>query len=251
MNKRPTRLVAVLLALLMCMTLLPVTALADIAALPARAISVLQSKAATSTWPQIATLSVATGATLECANRPAKNRNIVDVTYTNYEQARDGGKEENVQTWIAGEITIYIDEEMASGYTYKPSKGALSVSFKDIPEGWETGTDFYRVQFKKNATEKDSNSFAGIETTDGTTIYIYKLKIAVKEAVADYDYPVLTKLDVADNAVLTGLTDRSTILITGAKFENYAAANNGTNTDGDTVKVSGKVTIYIASVFVK
>ena len=43
MKKRPIRLVAVLLAMLMCLTLLPVTAVAEIAELPARVITALQS----------------------------------------------------------------------------------------------------------------------------------------------------------------------------------------------------------------
>ena len=43
MNKRPTRLVAVLLAMLMCLTLLPVTAMAEIAELPAKVLTALQS----------------------------------------------------------------------------------------------------------------------------------------------------------------------------------------------------------------
>ena len=43
MRKRPIRLVAVLLAMLMCLTLLPVTATAEIAELPARVITALQS----------------------------------------------------------------------------------------------------------------------------------------------------------------------------------------------------------------
>lgn len=43
MRKRPIQLVAVLLAMLMCLTLLPVTATAEIAELPARVITALQS----------------------------------------------------------------------------------------------------------------------------------------------------------------------------------------------------------------
>ena len=69
--------------------------------------------------------------------------------------------------------------------------------------------------------------------------------IVVESAGKEFDYPVLKSLSVKSGAALVGLSDKSTISITGATFENYDSARD-IQEGGYPAKVAGKVTIYIS-----
>lgn len=229
MRKSFTRAVAFLLSVVICIGLFPATSLA---ANPPSA------------WPKIDTLTKNEGATLSSTNNHTYDRTITSVEHTEYAELENGGSSEGMQTWIVGEIVLHIDDAMKSDFQYKLSANALNITLKDVPEDAETDLDnFCGVIFTAAAAEKVSNAFVGMVIDDCEVYYAYKIKIVVDQT---FSYPVLQSLTVNNTAVLTG-ADNTTIPIGAVTFTNYAAAQDGTNADGDNVKISGEINIYITS----
>ena len=94
-------------------------------------------------------------------------------------------------------------------------------------------------------TERYSTPIAYGNSTNDEANYVYKLKVVVESAGKEFDYPVLKSLSTKSGAALVGLSDKSTISITGATFENYDSARD-IQEGGYPAKVAGKVTIYIS-----
>ena len=196
------------------------------------------------TWPKIDTLTKNEGAMLSSTNNHTYDRIITSVEHTEYTELEDGGSSEGMQTWIVGEIVLHIDDVMKSDFQYKLSTNALNITLKDVPEDAETDLEnFCGVIFTAATAEKVSNAFVGMVIDDCEVYYAYKIKIVVDQTSS---YPVLQSLTVNNNAVLTG-ADHTTIPIGTAKFTNYSKPQDGTNADGDKVKIAGEINIYITS----
>lgn len=204
------------------------------------------AESAPTTWPKLTDLSLAEGVQLIISQGSitTHNRDVVKAEYENYDALKliEEGK------YSAGVVTLHITEALNSAYQYKlsGSQNSLVETFTEMPEGYSKKNTFEPASFQAGKTEAEGRVFAKDSTNNISIIYEFEIVVDPASTQPEYNYPVLTKLDVGDNAVLTGLTDQSTILITGAKFENYAAAEDGTTTSGKAVKVPGKVTIYIA-----
>ena len=225
MKKSYTRIIAFLLSVVMCIGLLPVVSFA----------------APGQTFPKIDTLTKNEGAKLLCVNNHTYDRTIVSVEHTEYEEAIPEKSQLGADDLVVGEVTIYIDEAMQGDFGYKLSDNALSVTAKNIPEGYGTEiNNFWPAQFNTKTSVYHSNSIAN---NDDDIWYVYRVKIEV--AKKEFDYPVLKSLSVKSGAALVGLSDKSTISITGATFENYDSARD-IQEGGYPAKVAGKVTIYIS-----
>ena len=195
------------------------------------------AEAPVQTFPKIDTLTKNEGAKLLCVNNHTYDRTIVSVEHTEYDTP-----EEKDGELVVGEVTVYIDEAMQGDFNYKPSDNALNVTFKDVPTGYDTDfANFMPLQFSNKWSEKHSGAFVYDEGNE--IYYVYKVKIAV--ARKEFDYPVLKSLSTKNGAALIGLSDKSTISITGATFENYDSARD-IQEGGYPAKVAGKVTIYIS-----
>ena len=224
MKKSYTRIIAFLLSVVMCIGLLPVVSFA----------------APVQPFPKIDSLTKNEGAKLLCVNNHTYDRTIISVEHTEYEEAIPEKSQLGDDDLVVGEVTIYIDEAMQGDYVYKLSDNALSVTAKNIPEGYGTDIDnFWPAQLSTKTSVYHSNSIAN---NDNDIWYVYRVKIAV--AKKEFDYPVLKSLSVKSGAALVGLSDKSTIAITGATFENYDSAKD-IQEGGHPAKVAGKVTIYI------
>ena len=199
------------------------------------------AEAPVQTFPAIDSLTKNEGAKLLCVNNHTYDRTIVSVEHTEYEEAIPEKSQLGADDLVVGEVTIYIDEAMQGDFGYKLSDNALSVTAKNIPEGYRTEIDnFWPAQFNTKTSVYHSNSIAN---NDDDIWYVYRVKIAV--AKKEFDYPVLKSLSVKSGAALVGLSDKSTISITGATFENYDSAKD-IQEGGHPAKVAGKVTIYIS-----
>ena len=200
-------------------------------------VKIAVAEAPVQTFPKIDTLTKNEGAKLLCVNNHTYDRTIVSVEHTEYDTP-----EEKDGELVVGEVTVYIDEAMQGDFNYKPSDNALNVTFKDVPTGYDTDfANFMPLQFSNKWSEKHSGAFVYDEGNE--IYYVYKVKIAV--ARKEFDYPVLKSLSTKNGAALIGLSDKSTISITGATFENYDSARD-IQEGGYPAKVAGKVTIYIS-----
>ena len=199
------------------------------------------AKAPVQPFPKIDSLTKNEGAKLLCVNNHTYDRTIVSVEHTEYEEAIPEKSQLGADDLVVGEVTIYIDEAMQGDFGYKLSDNALSVTAKNIPEGYGTEiNNFWPAQFNTKTSVYHSNSIAN---NDDDIWYVYRVKIEV--AKKEFDYPVLKSLSVKSGAALVGLSDKSTISITGATFENYDSARD-IQEGGYPAKVAGKVTIYIS-----
>ena len=263
MKKRPIRLVAVLLAMLMCLTLLPVTAMAEIAELPAKVLTALQSSegvkalftpemetqtvtlaapTAPTEWPKLSELTLNEGAQLvvKTAGAPeSNNREIKKVSYENYSEPKLISEGDTSSTYSVGKVTLQINAALSSDWTYKISDGALSKNFTAMPDGVTATDKFEPVTISPNQEIK-GRAFAKSDAYS----FIYEFEVVVGAPAIEHDYPVITELSLSPNAVLTG-TDSSTVTIVAATFENYDDAQNSESSSGTAIKISGKVTLYV------
>lgn len=271
MNKRPTRLVAVLLAMLMCLTLLPVTAMAEIAEFPAKVLTALQSSEGLKTvftaaepstqtatlakpeaqivtladaaepteWPALSSLTLNGGAQLvPTVSAPASNnREITNIHLENY----DTPKLTSGTTYSVGKVTLYISEALSSSYQYKIKDNSLVKTFTTLPDGFtSTGKFEPTTKFKS-----DSGIIKGRAFAESTAYkFLYEFEVVVGAPAIEHDYPIITELSLSPNAALTG-ADSSTVTIVAATFENYDDAQNSESSSGTAIKISGKVTLYV------
>lgn len=219
MKKSYTRIIAFLLSVVMCIGLLPVVSFA----------------ATGQTFPKIDSLTKSEGAKLEAYRNSNYDRTVTGVEHIEY----DKPKEEDGEL-VVGELTIYINEAMQGDYIYTLSTNALNVTFKDIPDGYGTGSGFVANQFSAKKAEGHSGAFAFDEADE--FLYVYKVKIEVAEK--EFDYPVLQSLTLSDKAILTGKDD--TVSILGAAYTNYPTAKDGKYEDV-IVKIAGEITLYVGS----
>ena len=204
-------------------------------------VKIAVAEAPVQTFPKIDSLTKNEGAKLLCVNNHTYDRTIVSVEHTEYEEAIPEKSQYNTDDLVVGEVTIYIDEAMQGDFDYALSANALNVTAKHIPEGYGTDIDnFWPAQFSTKTSVYHSNSIAN---NDDDIWYVYRVKIAVAEK--NYDYPVLQSLSVKSNAALVGVSDKTTISIIDASFENYDSARD-IKMEGYPAKVAGKVTLYIS-----
>lgn len=226
MKKSFNRIIALFLTAILCISLFPMTVLAE-----------------GTTWPKLENIALNGTVTLTAENA-TYNRAVTKVELKNYESPDDGGTDLNgYPNKVVGEILLYVEEELKN-YNYSLAANSLTGT-ATIPDGYEADNGLSSPHtFSSGSTERYSTPIAYVDADNGAN-YVYKMKVVVASTQKDYDYPVLTALTVKDGAVLTGANDHSTITMTGASFINYDSPRNET-VDGYPAKVSGKVTIYIA-----
>ena len=228
MKKSYTRIIAFLLSAVMCIGLLPsVTFAADVTA-----------------WPKLENVALNGTVTLTAANATC-NRAVTKVELKNYATPEDGGKDsQNYSNKVVGEILLYVSEELDPGFNYTLAGNSLTGT-TTIPDGYAADSGLTSPHtFGMGVTERYSTPIAIGDSAADDANYVYKLKVVAESAKKEFDYPVLKSLSVKSGAALVGLSDKSTISITGATFENYDSARD-IQKDGYPAKVAGKVTIYI------
>ena len=228
MKKSYTRIIAFLLSVVMCVSLLPsVTFAADVTA-----------------WPKLENVALNGTVTLTAANATC-NRAVTRVELKNYAAPEDGGVSNGYSNKVVGEILLYVSEELDPGFNYTLAGNSLTGT-ATIPDGYKADNGLTSPHtFGMGVTERYSTPIAYGNSTADEANYVYKLKVVVEKAGKEFDYPVLKSLSVKSGAALVGLSDKSTISITGATFENYDSARD-IQEGGYPAKVAGKVTIYIS-----
>lgn len=229
MKKSYTYIVAFLLSFLLCLGLAPVNAYAD----------------ETPTWPQLATLSLAEGAKLSAHNNSTHDREIIGVTYKNYDELKQLDSKNGYSYKSVGKIVLHIEKELATDFQYKLLKNTLKATFTEIvPAGTDsrdnlTGKD---VTFGVGKNTATSNALATI-TTDPKTRYVYELEITV-----DKPWPQLSTLSLAEGAQLkipSGPTTHNRE-IKSVTFKNYDQLKKLTySKNGFTYYSAGKIDLYI------
>ena len=228
MKKSYTRIIAFLLSVVMCVSLLPsVTFAADVTA-----------------WPKLENVALNGTVTLTAANATC-NRAVTRVELKNYAAPEDGGVSNGYSNKVVGEILLYVSEELDPGFNYTLAADSLTGT-ATIPDGYAADNGLTSPHtFGMGVTERYSTPIAYGNSTNDEANYVYKLKVVVESAGKEFDYPVLKSLSTKSGAALVGLSDKSTISITGATFENYDSARD-IQEGGYPAKVAGKVTIYIS-----
>ena len=228
MKKSYTRIIAFLLSVVMCVSLLPsVTFAADVTA-----------------WPKLENVALNGTVTLTAANA-TYNRAVTKVELKNYAAPEDGGVSNGYSNKVVGEILLYVSEELDRGFSYTLAGNSLTGT-ATIPDGYKADNGLTSPHtFSNGKTERYSTPIAYGDSADDNANYVYKMIIVVESAGKEFDYPVLKSLSVKSGAALVGLSDKSTISITGATFENYDSARD-IQEGGHPAKVAGKVTIYIS-----
>ena len=229
MKKSYTRIIAFLLSVVMCIGLLPsVTFAADVTA-----------------WPKLENVALNGTVTLTAANATC-NRAVTKVELKNYATPEDGGKDsQGYSNKVVGEILLYVSEELDPGFNYTLTGNSLTGT-ATIPDGYAADNGLTSPHtFSNGKTERYSTPIAYGDSANDNANYVYMLKVVVESAGKEFDYPVLKSLSVKSGAALIGLSDKSTISITGATFENYDSAGD-IQEGGYPAKVAGKVTIYIS-----
>ena len=228
MKKSYARIIAFLLSVVMCIGLLPsVTFAADVTA-----------------WPKLENVALNGTVTLTAANATC-NRAVTKVELKNYAAPEDGGVSNGYSNKVVGEILLYVSEELDPGFNYTLAGNSLTGT-ATIPDGYTADNGLTSPHtFGMGVTEQYSTPIAYGNSTADEANYVYKLKVVVESAGKEFDYPVLKSLSTKSGAALVGLSDKSTISITGATFENYDSARD-IQKDGYSAKVAGKVTIYIS-----
>ena len=229
MKKSYTRIIAFLLSVVMCVSLLPsVTFAADVTA-----------------WPKLENVALNGTVTLTAANATC-NRAVTKVELKNYDAPEDGGKDsQNYSNKVVGEILLYVSKELDPGFNYTLAGNSLTGT-ATIPDGYAADNGLTSPHtFGMGVTERYSTPIAYGDSAADNANYVYKMIIVVESAGKEFDYPVLKSLSTKGGAALVGVSDKSTISITGATFENYDSARD-IQKDGYPAKVAGKVTIYIS-----
>ena len=229
MKKSYTRIIAFLLSVVMCVSLLPsVTFAADVTA-----------------WPKLENVALNGTVTLTAANATC-NRAVTKVELKNYDAPEDGGKDsQNYSNKVVGEILLYVSKELDPGFNYTLAGNSLTGT-ATIPDGYAADNGLTSPHtFGMGVTERYSTPIAYGDSAADNANYVYKMIIVVESAGKEFDYPVLKSLSTKGGAALVGVSDKSTISITGATFENYDSAKD-IQKDGYPAKVAGKVTIYIS-----
>ena len=229
MKKSYTRIIAFLLSVVMCVSLLPsVTFAADVTA-----------------WPKLENVALNGTVTLTAANATC-NRAVTRVELKNYDAPEDGGKDsQNYSNKVVGEILLYVSKELDPGFNYTLAGNSLTGT-ATIPDGYAADNGLTSPHtFGMGVTERYSTPIAYGDSAADNANYVYKMIIVVESAGKEFDYPVLKSLSTKGGAALVGVSDKSTISITGATFENYDSARD-IQKDGYPAKVAGKVTIYIS-----
>ena len=229
MKKSYTRIIAFLLSVVMCVSLLPsVTFAADVTA-----------------WPKLENVALNGTVTLTAANATC-NRAVTKVELKNYNTPEDGGTDsQGYSNKVVGEILLYVSEELDPGFNYTLAGNSLTGT-ATIPDGYAADNGLTSPHtFGMGVTERYSTPIAYGDSAADNANYVYKMIIVVESAGKEFDYPVLKSLSTKGGAALVGVSDKSTISITGATFENYDSARD-IQKDGYPAKVAGKVTIYIS-----
>ena len=196
-------------------------------------------------WPKLENVALNGTVTLTAANATC-NRAVTRVELKNYAAPEDGGKDsQGYSNKVVGEILLYVSEELDPGFNYTLAADSLTGT-ATIPDGYAADNGLTSPHtFGMGVTERYSTPIAYGNSTNDEANYVYKLKVVVESAGKEFDYPVLKSLSTKSGAALVGLSDKSTISITGATFENYDSARD-IQEGGYPAKVAGKVTIYIS-----
>ena len=225
MKKSYTYIVAFLLSFLLCLGLAPVNAYAD----------------ETPTWPQLATLSLAEGAKLSAHNNSTHDREIIGVTYKNYDELKQLDSKNGYSYKSVGKIVLHIEKELATNFQYKLLKNTLNATFTEIvPAGTDsrgnlTGKD---VTFSAGKNTATSNALTTI-TTDPKTRYVYELEVVVDESEPKFDYPALKSVGLGNAPQLTSSKDAVPIIAVSHVNYDTAESSNGR-------MIAGKVTLYVS-----
>ncbi len=195
-------------------------------------------------WPKLENIALNGTVTLTAANA-TYNRAVTKVELKNYAAPEDGGVSNGYSNKVVGEILLYVSEELDRGFSYTLAGNSLTGT-ATIPDGYKADNGLTSPHtFSNGKTERYSTPIAYGDSADDNANYVYKMIIVVESAGKEFDYPVLKSLSVKSGAALVGLSDKSTISITGATFENYDSARD-IQEGGHPAKVAGKVTIYIS-----
>ena len=195
-------------------------------------------------WPKLENIALNGTVTLTAANE-AYNRAVTRVELKNYDAPEDGGISNNYSNKVVGEILLYVSEELDPGFSYTLAGNSLTGT-ATIPDGYTADNGLTSPHtFSNGKTERYSTPIAYGDSADDDANYVYMLKVVVESAKKEFDYPVLKSLSTKSGAALEGVSDKSTISITGATFENYDSARD-IQEGGYPAKVAGKVTIYIS-----
>ena len=196
-------------------------------------------------WPKLENVALNGTVTLTAANATC-NRAVTRVELKNYDAPEDGGKDsQNYSNKVVGEILLYVSKELDPGFNYTLAGNSLTGT-ATIPDGYAADNGLTSPHtFGMGVTERYSTPIAYGDSAADNANYVYKMIIVVESAGKEFDYPVLKSLSTKGGAALVGVSDKSTISITGATFENYDSARD-IQKDGYPAKVAGKVTIYIS-----
>ena len=196
-------------------------------------------------WPKLENVALNGTVTLTAANATC-NRAVTKVELKNYDAPEDGGKDsQNYSNKVVGEILLYVSKELDPGFNYTLAGNSLTGT-ATIPDGYAADNGLTSPHtFGMGVTERYSTPIAYGDSAADNANYVYKMIIVVESAGKEFDYPVLKSLSTKGGAALVGVSDKSTISITGATFENYDSARD-IQKDGYPAKVAGKVTIYIS-----
>ena len=196
-------------------------------------------------WPKLENVALNGTVTLTAANATC-NRAVTKVELKNYNTPEDGGTDsQGYSNKVVGEILLYVSEELDPGFNYTLAGNSLTGT-ATIPDGYAADNGLTSPHtFGMGVTERYSTPIAYGDSAADNANYVYKMIIVVESAGKEFDYPVLKSLSTKGGAALVGVSDKSTISITGATFENYDSARD-IQKDGYPAKVAGKVTIYIS-----
>ena len=192
-------------------------------------------------WPQLATLSLAEGAKLSAHNNSTHDREIIGVTYKNYDELKQLDSKNGYSYKSVGKIVLHIEKELATNFQYKLLKNTLNATFTEIvPAGTDsrgnlTGKD---VTFSAGKNTATSNALATI-TTDPKTRYVYELEVVVDESEPKFDYPALKSVGLGNAPQLTSSKDAVPIIAVSHVNYDTAESSNGR-------MIAGKVTLYVS-----